>query len=82
MMLLCLHLVLRGFDIANPFYFDLSEVVFHLDQERKLPAINWIVFFAKKFLSSLNSSRGLSQLELKIDVYVNDYSVIKDFFMD
>ena len=82
MMLLCWHLVLRGFDIANPFYFDLSEVVFHLDLERKLPAINWIVFFAKEFLSSLNSSRGLRQLELKIDVYVNDYSVITDFFMD
>ena len=82
MMLLCWHLVLRGFDIANPFNFDLSEVVFHLDLERKLPAINWIVFFAKEFLSSLNSSRGLRQLELKIDVYVNDYSVITDFFMD
>ena len=49
------YLVLRWFNIANPFYFNLSEVVFNLDQERKLHAINCVVFFAKAFISSLNS---------------------------
>ena len=41
--------------IASPFYFNLSEVVSHLDQERKLHTINCVVFFAKVFISSLNS---------------------------
>ena len=49
------HLVLRLFNIINPFYFNLSEVVFDLDQERKLHAINCVVFFTKVFISSLNS---------------------------
>ena len=47
-----LHLVLRWFNIANPFYFNLSEVFFNLDQERKLHAINCVLFFAKAFISS------------------------------
>ena len=50
-----LHLVLRWFNIVNPFYFNLSEVFFNLDQERKLHAINCVLFFAKAFISSLNS---------------------------
>ena len=45
----------RLFNIINPFYFNLSEVVFDLDQERKLHAINCVVFFTKVFISSLNS---------------------------
>ena len=40
---------------SSIWYFNLSEVVFHLDQERKLHAINCVVFFAKAFISSLNS---------------------------
>ena len=39
-----LYLVLRWFNIVNSFYFNLSEVAFHLNQERKLHAINCIVF--------------------------------------
>ena len=50
-----LLLVLRWFIIANPFYFNLSKVVFHLDQERKLHALNCVVFFAKKFICSSNT---------------------------
>ena len=50
-----LHLVLRWFNIANRFYFNLSEVFFNLDQERKLHAINCVLFFVKLFISSLNS---------------------------
>ena len=50
-----LNLVLRWFNITNPFYFNLSEVFFNLDQERKLHAINCVLFFAKAFISSLNS---------------------------
>ena len=38
-------------------YFNLSEVVFLLDQERKLHAINCVVFFGKVFISSLNSEQ-------------------------
>ena len=38
-----------------PLYFNLREVVFNLDQERKLHAINCVIFFAKPFISSLNS---------------------------
>ena len=38
-----------------PLYFNLSEVVFNFDQERKLHAINCVIFFAKPFISSLNS---------------------------
>ena len=52
-----LHLVLRWFNIANPFYFNLSEVFFNLDQERKLHAINCFLFFAKAFISSLISEQ-------------------------
>ena len=52
-----LHLVLRWFNIANPFYFNLSEVFFNLDQERKLHAINCVLFFAKAFISSLKSEQ-------------------------
>ena len=52
-----LHLVVRWFNIANPFYFNLSEVFFNLDQERKLHAINCVLFFAKVFISSLNSEQ-------------------------
>ena len=40
-----LHLVLRWFNIANPFYFNLSKVFFNLDQERKLHAINYMLYF-------------------------------------
>ena len=40
--------------MANQFYFNLSEVVFHVDQERKLHAINCVVFFVNAFISSLN----------------------------
>ena len=55
MMLLYWHLVLRWFDIANPFlYFNLTEVDFHPDQERKVHAINYITFFAKAFIRRLN----------------------------
>ena len=50
-----LHLVLRWFNIANSFYFNLSDVVFHLDQEKKLHAISCVIFFDKAFISSLNS---------------------------
>ena len=50
-----LHLVLRWFNIVNPFYCNLSEVVFHLVQEKKLYAINCVVFFAEAFISSLNT---------------------------
>ena len=35
-----LQLALRWFNISNPFYFNLSEAVFHLGQERKTHAIN------------------------------------------
>ena len=52
-----LHLVVRWFNIANPFYFNLSEVFFNLDQERKLHAINCVLFFAMVFISSLNSEQ-------------------------
>ena len=57
MMLLYFHLVSRWSDIANPFGFNLSEVAFHLDQERKFHAINCVVFFAKAFISSINSEK-------------------------
>ena len=50
-----LDLVLRWFNIANPFYFNLTEVAFNLNQERKRYAINCVAFFAKAFISSLNS---------------------------
>ena len=52
-----LHLVLRWFNIVNPFYFNLSEVFFNLDQERKLHAINCVLFFGAAFISSLNSEQ-------------------------
>ena len=35
-----LRLALRWFNISNPFYFNLSEAVFYLDQERKTHAMN------------------------------------------
>ena len=40
----------------DPFCFNLSETVFHLDQERKRHAINCAVAFAKMFISSLSSN--------------------------
>ena len=48
------HLVLRWFNSINHFYFNLSEVVFHLDQERKLTSniihtIMLIIFFWGNF---------------------------------
>ena len=43
------------FNIVNPFYFNLSEVVFHLEQEGKLNAINSVVVLSKMFISSVNS---------------------------
>ena len=38
------------------FYFNLSEVVSHLDQKRTLHEINCVVFFAKTFIRSLNTA--------------------------
>ena len=43
------------FNIVNPFYFNLSEVVFHLEKEGKLNAINCVVVLSKMFISSVNS---------------------------
>ena len=42
-------------DLILPMLFILSEIVFHLDQERKLHAINCVVVFAKVFISNSNS---------------------------
>ena len=57
------HLVLRWFNIDKHFYFNLSEVVFHLDQERE-HAINYVVFFVKGFIVvKILSSRLLRQFE-------------------
>ena len=50
-----LHVVLRWFNIVNPFYFNLREVVFHLNRGKTLHAINCVAFFAKAFISSLNT---------------------------
>ena len=61
-----LHLVLRWFNIAKSFYFNFGEVFFNLYQERKLYAINCVLFFAKAFISSLNSEWLLRQFELYI----------------
>ena len=61
-----LHLVLRWFNIAKSFYFNFGEVFFNLYQERKLYAINCVLFFAKAFISSLNSEWFLRQFELYI----------------
>ena len=54
---------IRWFNIANPFYFNLSEVFFNLNQKRKLHAINCVLFFAEAFTSSLivSSTRVLQQ---------------------
>ena len=43
MLLFASATLLRWFNISNPFYFNLSEVVLHLDQERNLHAINFFV---------------------------------------
>ena len=50
MLLFASTTLLRWFNISNPFYFNLSEVGFHLDQERKLYAINCVVSLLRPFL--------------------------------
>ena len=48
-------LLASSIKIANPFYLNVSEVFFNLDQEGKPHAINCVLFFAKAFISCLNS---------------------------
>ena len=45
--------------MVNTFYFNLGEIVFHLDQERKLYAINCVVFFARAFIRILSLNTEL-----------------------
>ena len=39
-----LHLVFRWFNITSPFYFNLSQLFFNLRQERKLHAVNYVMY--------------------------------------